>query len=408
VRILNFGSCNIDYVYSVDHIVVPGETTASSALELFCGGKGLNQSIALARAGVEVYHAGCIGSDGQMLLDMLRENCVETSNIRVVAGQSGHAIIQVNKAGENSILLYGGANRQITMEFMDEVLAQFSAGDFLLLQNEISNLGYLIRKAHSCGLKIVLNPAPFDEQLNEINCNMLYCLILNEVEALGFTGKAEPAEAVAYFQQRYPELKIVLTLGKQGCIYADGKQILHSPAFQVEAVDTTAAGDTFIGYFLSAIARGESCEKALRNANAAAALTVSRKGAAPSIPFEEEVRQMMPRLRANTADRKIRLKEKLDRFLDENLCDARLRDFARKMGYSESHTGELVKQYTGKTFSQLLWERRCIVAARLLRETDLSVGEIITGIGCQNESFFRNKFREFFGMSPHQYRKGQR
>jgi len=293
VRILNFGSCNIDYVYSVDHIVVPGETTASSALELFCGGKGLNQSIALARAGVEVYHAGCIGSDGQMLLDMLRENCVETSNIRVVAGQSGHAIIQVNKAGENSILLYGGANRQITMEFMDEVLAQFSAGDFLLLQNEISNLGYLIRKAHSCGLKIVLNPAPFDEQLNEINCNMLYCLILNEVEALGFTGKAEPAEAVAYFQQRYPELKIVLTLGKQGCIYADGKQILHSPAFQVEAVDTTAAGDTFHGGFCTKLAEGASVEEAIFFGNFAASIGVTRPGAQASVPSREEVEAIL-------------------------------------------------------------------------------------------------------------------
>lgn len=408
MKILNFGSCNIDYVYSVDHIVVPGETTASSALELFCGGKGLNQSIALARAGVAVYHAGCIGSDGKMLLDILRENRVDTTNIRVVSGQSGHAIIQVNKAGENSILLYGGANRQVTAEFIDEVLAQFSPGDFLLLQNEISNLGYLIEKAYSLGMKIVFNPAPFEQYLNDIDCSMLYCLILNEVEAQGFTGKAEPREALAYFSQRYPELKVVLTLGKQGCIYADRAKILHHPAFQVEAVDTTAAGDTFIGYFLAALARNVSCEAALRRANAAAALTVSRKGAAPSIPFEEEVRQMLPRLQANTADRKTNFKQKLERFLDENLADARLYDFARKMGYSESHTGELVRQYTGKTFSELLWNKRCAVAAQCLRETDMPVEEIITGIGCQNESFFRKKFRAVYDMTPHQYRKTQR
>lgn len=405
MRILNFGSCNIDYVYSVDHIVVPGETTATYGLELFCGGKGLNQSIAAAKAGAQVFHAGCIGNDGKMLSDALTENGVNISFLRTVESKNGHAIIQVNKNGENSILLYGGSNEMITEDFIDEVLEQFSSEDLLLLQNEISNVDYLIKKAYSRGIKIVLNPAPFDETLKKLDFGMLSYVILNEVEAKGFTGKEEPEDIIDHMKQHYPELKTVLTLGKKGCIYADKEQTLYHPSFKVETVDTTAAGDTFIGYFLSAVTKQRPYLEAIKFACAASALSVSKKGAAPSIPLESEVIKALEALQPRLADKTDALRERIDSFFDKNIVSARLGDLAKELNYSESYTSELIKRITDKTFSQILQEKRCILAAKLLRETSMSIEEIISKTGYQNKSFFRKNFQDMYNKTPYQYRK---
>ena len=144
MKVLNFGSLNLDYVYSVDHMVAPGETLASSGMNTFCGGKGLNQSIALAKAGVDVYHAGMIGEEGDILLKACKEGGVNADYIKSIPGKSGHTIIQVDKNGQNCILLYGGANRSITKEYVDEVLAHFEKGDILLLQKAIYMLDYII------------------------------------------------------------------------------------------------------------------------------------------------------------------------------------------------------------------------------------------------------------------------
>ena len=160
MKVLNMGSLNLDYVYQVDHIVTGGETLASGGMEVFCGGKGLNQSIALARAGVPVYHAGMIGEDGEMLLDICRENGVDTRYIRRIPGKNGHTIIQVDRKAQNSILLYGGSNRALTREWVDGVLEEFGQGDLLLLQNEINLLGYIVDTAYRRGMRIVLNPSP--------------------------------------------------------------------------------------------------------------------------------------------------------------------------------------------------------------------------------------------------------
>ena len=405
MKVLNFGSCNIDYVYSVDHIVVPGETTASYELELFCGGKGLNQSIAAAKAGAEVFHAGCIGNDGQILRNTLSENGVDVSNLRTVNAKNGHAIIQVNKNGENSILLYSGSNEMITEEYIDEVLEKFSPEDILLLQNEISNIGYIIKKAYSKGISVVLNPAPFDEKIKTIDFKMLSFVILNEVEAKGLTGKEQPEEIVRYMRENYPELRMVLTLGKKGCIYADKNQTLYHPAFEVDAIDTTAAGDTFIGYFLASISKQKTYYDAIKIASAASALAVSKKGASPSIPFEEEVEKALGFLKPYNVDRTEYVREQINCFFDKSIKTARLSDLAKELNYSENYTGELIKRITDKTFSQILQEKRCALAAKLLRETELPIEEIISKTGYQNKSFFRQKFQEMYKQTPYQYRK---
>lgn len=289
MRIINFGSCNMDYVYTVDHIVQPGETLATNGLSLFPGGKGLNQSIAAARAGADVYHAGCIGADGGMLRDILAESGVDVSYLRRVDAKNGHAVIQVSGSGENSIFLYPGSNTMLTKEYVDAVLADFSGGDIVLVQNETNLVKYILEAAHARGMKTVCNPSPFTEALREMDLNTVTYLVLNEIEAKGFTGKEDAEACIAYFRARYPQLRVMLTLGKRGCVYADAAETVRHPAFSVKAVDTTAAGDTFTGYFLAALTRQQPYSNAVKTASAAAALAVTKKGAAPSIPIMEEV-----------------------------------------------------------------------------------------------------------------------
>ncbi len=296
MKILNFGSLNIDYVYSVEHFVRAGETLASGSLNLFCGGKGLNQSVAFAKAGADTYHAGSVGKEGAMLTDMLASAGVNTELVNVREGVScGHAIIQVNAHGENCILLYGGANHTISDAMADEVLSRFGEGDMLMLQNEINNIPYIISEAKKKGMTIALNPSPFNSDILGFGLDKIDWIILNETEGQEITGKSEADDIIAELESKYPEMKVVLTLGKQGAVYAyKGERASHG-IFNTPVVDTTAAGDTFTGYFFAGIMNGDSPADALRTASAASAIAVSRKGAAPSIPTKEEVAALLER-----------------------------------------------------------------------------------------------------------------
>lgn len=293
MRILNFGSCNVDYVYSLDHIVNAGETLSSDKLEIFPGGKGLNQSIAAARAGLNVCHAGCIGVDGEMLLDILNKSGVDTSYIKRTEGKNGHAIIQVSPEGENSIFLFAGSNEMVSKEYIDSVLASFTEEDIVLLQNEISNIDYIIEKAYKKNMRIALNPSPINEMILKIDFNMLSYIILNEIEAKEITGCDDTKKSLDVLGERYPKLKVMLTLGKKGCVYMDSQTFASRDSFSVKAVDTTAAGDTFTGYFLAGIANGIEIEETLKLASCASAIAVSRPGAAPSIPVIDEVQKFL-------------------------------------------------------------------------------------------------------------------
>lgn len=290
MKILNFGSLNLDYVYSVDHFVAEGETLASTVLKIFSGGKGLNQSVALARAGAATCHAGCIGHEGDMLTAMLQNAGVDTTYVKTVETvPTGHAIIQVDPNGRNCILLFGGANLCTDPAYVDEVLGNFAAGDWLVLQNEISSIGYLIERAKAKGMTVVLNPSPFSPALIEAGLGKVDYILLNETEGKQLTGFDAPADILNAIRTSYPALKVVLTLGKDGCIYDDGEQRVAHGIFAVKAVDTTAAGDTFTGFFISAISQGFSPAAAIRRASAASAIAVSRPGAAPSVPTADEV-----------------------------------------------------------------------------------------------------------------------
>ena len=289
MRVLNIGSLNLDYVYSVDHIILPGETEATGSRNTFLGGKGMNQSCALAKAGVEVYHGGMIGEDGRVFLDACKEYGVHGEFIRVVDGPSGHTVIQIDKNAQNSILLYGGANQKLTTEYVDEVLSHFAAGDILLLQNEVNLLPYIVDKAYELGMQIALNPSPFNEKLKAVDMSKISIFLLNEVEGNQLTGLVEPEDIIAKIRALWPHARIVLTLGKDGAVYADAEQKHYQPIFKVKAVDTTAAGDTFTGYFLAGLADGMAIPEVLRMSAKASSIAVTREGAVPSIPTRDEV-----------------------------------------------------------------------------------------------------------------------
>lgn len=289
MAVINIGSLNLDYVYGVDHIILPGETEAAASRQVFLGGKGINQSIALAKAGAEVWHGGLIGPGGQPFLEACREYGVHADFIRQVDAPDGHTIIQVDRHGQNSILLYGGTNQMLTEAFVDEILDHFSPEDILLLQNEVNLLPYIVERAYAKGMQIALNPSPFNEKLNAVDLSKIQILLLNEVEGQQLTGSAEPEEILDRLQRRYPQARLVLTLGKAGAIYAGEGRRLHQLAFSVQAVDTTAAGDTFTGYFLAGLLEKLPMEQVLARSARAAAIAVTRPGAVPSIPNRAEV-----------------------------------------------------------------------------------------------------------------------
>ena len=291
MKILNYGSLNIDYTYSVDHFVRGGETMSSEEMHVFSGGKGLNQSIALSKSGAEVWHAGAIGTgDGDFLIRQFKEAGVNTEYISVLDGKTGHAIIQKAKDGGNCILLFGGANQQITREMVDGVMDHFEKGDYLVLQNEISEIGYIMERAREKGMVLVFNPSPMDDKISTYPLEYVDYFLLNEIEAGDICGEQGSGEELLQkLSDKFPASKIVLTLGGDGSLYRDGQRILTQGIYKVPVADTTAAGDTFTGFLIGGLVQGLDAGEALDLAAKAAAIAVSRPGAAPSIPSREEV-----------------------------------------------------------------------------------------------------------------------
>ena len=408
MKILNFGSCNIDFVYSVDSIVQAGETISAGSMNQYPGGKGLNQSIALARAGAAVYHAGCIGADGTFLHTLLSESGVDTTCLRTVDERTGHAIIQVDKNGENCIFIYSGANGMITEEQIDSVLARFDKDDFLLLQNEINHIDMIITKAYARGMKIILNPSPFNEIVAHIDLNKISYLILNETEAFGIAGTSEPQAFAEWVTAHYSKLKTVLTLGKNGCVYIGCENILYHPAFDVDVTDTTAAGDTFTGFFIASLCKHKEIYDCLWLASAAAAIATSREGAASSIPTIDKVEHTIASMSTYPNPKNSIQQKIVANYLSEHLIDAKLDDLAALLHYSPSYTSRWLKETTGHTFSQLLQSERCKKAADYLKNTDMPIHEIIEKTGYSNKSFFRSIFYNMYQTLPTDYRKKYR
>ena len=276
-----------------------------------------------------------------------------------------------------------------------------------MLQNEISNVEYIVDKAYEKGMCIILNPSPFDEKMRCLDFNKISYLILNEGEAKSIHHFETLDEGIQFFNREYPELKIMLTLGENGCVYIDKENEMMQPAFEVKAVDTTGAGDTFTGYFVAGLAESKEYKDIIKIASAASAIAVSRNGAAPSIPIQLEVIDALGKLEEKKTIKKKLLCEQIESYIYHNLKTANLSELSDYLGYSTSHCSRMIKNLTGKTFSKLLQQKRCVYAAELLANTEKSIAEIVDDVGYENESFFRKIFNQKYGVNPLEYRKNR-
>ncbi|WP_295809229.1 ribokinase [uncultured Victivallis sp.] len=290
-RIITLGSLNLDFTYQLPKPLEVGETLSSLSYRCGAGGKGANQSIAAARAGAEVYHAGRIGHDGALLRRTLADSGVKLDFLEEVETPTGHAVVLINDAGDNSIVLYGGANRTIDETFIDRVTSAANPGDILLLQNEVTCISHAMEAGRKAGMRVAFNFAPFDPKLApELPLSLCDFLFLNRIEAGGIAGKSDVEEILETLSCRFPETELVLTLGPDGAVaLTPAGERFHADSPRVEVVETTAAGDTFIGYYLAAVLDGFDTGRALERACRAAALCCSRAGAAESIPTRAEL-----------------------------------------------------------------------------------------------------------------------
>lgn len=283
MTIFNLGSINADHVYRVPHLPRPGETLAAHAMQTGLGGKGANMSVAAARAGAHVAHLGAVGVDGAWAVQRLTEYGVDTRFIHEVAEPTGHAIINVDDAGENAITLYSGANHAINEDVIAQALSAGSAGDILIMQNETNAQQYGAKVGSKLGFRVCYAAAPFCVEAVQSVLPVLDFLILNEVEAQQLTG------ALGKFPDALGVEDVIVTLGAKGSRWHSSKGTLETPAFDVDPVDTTGAGDTFTGYVLAGLDRGLPMAQAIRLASKAAAIMVTRVGTADVIPDLKDI-----------------------------------------------------------------------------------------------------------------------
>ncbi len=290
MKILCYGSLNIDHVYTLARFPQIGETMHSLGYRRFSGGKGLNQAIAISKAGQHVHHAGKVGYDGDGLLEALRQNGVNTDYVaRSHTSPSGHALIEVVD-GKNAIILHSGSNTEITNDEIDTVLSNFSDGDILVLQNEINNLEYIINRASERCMHIVLNPSPMDDTILSLPLDRIGTFVVNEVEGAQIADCNRGDSVIEHLTQRFPHAQIVLTLGKDGVMYSGaGKQLAYPAVAVQEVLDTTGAGDTFLGYFVAGMAQGMDIESTIERCLKACAICITRHGASASIPHVSEI-----------------------------------------------------------------------------------------------------------------------
>ena len=284
MKILNFGSINKDFFYSVNDFVKPGETISSIRYNIKIGGKGLNQSVGISKAGQKIYHAGIINKDDTFILDRLKKWNINCENILLSNNPTGHAIIQVDKKGENSIIIHGGANHDVDIKFIKSVLSKFDSGDILVLQNEINNIKEIIDRAHHKKMKIIFNPAPFNNEILSYDLNKISTLILNQTEGEALSKEKKPDGILKVLNSKFNNTEIILTLGEKGSLYSFKDELLKIKANKLDTVDTTGAGDTFIGYYVAGIASKMNKKDNLNRASEAAALATTKLGGAESIP----------------------------------------------------------------------------------------------------------------------------
>lgn len=290
MTVFNLGSINADFFYHVPHIPFPGETIAASKFSKGLGGKGANMSVAIARAGGHAVHIGAVGNDGRWAVDRLSGFGVDVGHIEEADQPTGHAVITLDAEGENAIIILPGANRAITQQAIRSALSDASNRDILLMQNETNNQVFSARLGSEIGLRVAYAAAPFDASATAAVLPYLDLLVLNEIEA------EQLVEATATLLEDFPITDIVVTLGAKGCRWINTRRgsDLNFAAKAVSPIDTTGAGDTFTGFLLAALDRGQPMEQAIDLATKAGAVMVTRLGTADVIPSIQEVRSAFP------------------------------------------------------------------------------------------------------------------
>jgi len=300
-KIAVVGSLNMDLVVRVPHMPIPGETVIGSDFRTIPGGKGANQAVAATRLGAEVTMIGRVGDDdfGRAQLRNLGELGVDTTHVIVdPEAATGIALITLDASGQNSIVLASGANMRLTTEDINAAQDAILQSDVLVLQLEspLEVVAYAIDMAHAEGVEVILNPAPAQPLAKETLVKLDY-LIPNESETVLLTGievaDINSAKAAAERLRGEGVGTVILTLGDRGAFLVSATESVHVPGYEVEVVDTTAAGDAFVGGFAVALAQGQNLAEAVRYANAAGALAVTRLGAQPSLPTRQEVEEFM-------------------------------------------------------------------------------------------------------------------
>jgi ribokinase len=307
-RVCVVGSSNVDLTFRTARLPRPGETLAAQAFDLSFGGKGANQAVTAARLGAGVAMVGRVGGDvfGEQLLRNYREQGVDTTHVRVDAARpSGIAAIVVDDQARNCILVVAGANGGLTPDDVRAAAGVVTAADVLLCQLEVPLEATLeaLRLARAAGVRTVLNPAPAAALPDEL-LRLTDLCVPNEVEAEALTGRGvatvPEAEAAARALLGRGAGAVVVTLGRSGALLAGRQGVEHFPAVEVEAVDTTGAGDAFIGSLAVFLAEGVGPGDAVRRANAVAALSVTRPGTQTSLPRREEAESFLARLGEQT------------------------------------------------------------------------------------------------------------
>ncbi|MGA3682664.1 ribokinase [Pseudomonas graminis] len=297
-KVVIVGSLNMDLVTRAPRLPRAGETLAGQSFVTVPGGKGANQAVAAARLGASVAMVGCVGDDayGEQLRTALLAEGIDCQAVTPVSGEStGVALIVVDDSSQNAIVIVAGGNGHVTASVVDSFDALLSGAEVIICQLEVplDTVGHVLKRGHELGKTVILNPAPASGPLPAEWFAWIDYLIPNESEATALTGlpvdSTASADAAASALLKAGVSKVIVTLGEQGALFASASRSEHFPAPKVQPVDTTAAGDTFVGGFAAALADGKSESDAIRFGQVAAALSVTRSGAQPSIPTFAEV-----------------------------------------------------------------------------------------------------------------------
>ena len=403
MKILNFAAVNINYIYSVDDLGNTSAKTQINEAQILSGGKGFKISVALAKAGFsKVYQAGILGEGSENLIEELKNNGVNTSCVKTVSQMGGYSLVFVDKYSRSRTFYLPGAEMNIDEDFINETLKRFSEGDYLIFDDSLPCREYLITAAAEKGIKICYCPDRAPTNLD--NCD--YVFLTSQI-AYDFSGKTNREELIEFFRENFEGLRFIVNFQNNGYLYVGKTRTLFQPCFEAKYFDESSGFDAFIGYFLALIATGRKLFSVMKYSAAAAAYSVL---VGSKIPEYAEISANIKNLKEHNnsdTDRVRRLWSLTEKYIDNNIADAKIGGLSKVLGYSEAYTGELIKTVLGVSFSELLQKKRCVLAAKMLKSTQLSVNEIIKAVGYDNETFFRNKFKLFFGMTPREYRKNR-